>query len=463
MSELPKQQIEAGGQKEVLTLGKLRTLANNAVMNTEAVENIQGSSKDIEIYETSTESGETIRFAVFANDDRISIFDAGEIFDQKSPDKGKLEAIMTALLYKAVTVQNIRTHVIGIEDADPRLESEIFTPVGINRKPTHRLLVQMFHKPELPLIEESTYDYSEFATYAAQVESGESEHMILPAEVIYRQNVVAGVSSCTNSEEKWSGFLENFSTEEQDVLPTWDEIQKKAKGEMIQLPRPMVSMTTKYEKGGDKPMNQKKYNERMGITGGSSYSYEKVTEQAGKIGEIVIETMKQLGISVPDLKVELGIQNVNGKVEIVLLDVIGIDEIRMYLDESITDGKDSKLDFSKQVFRNLYFENTLWCQLLDKYKKAYGITWKDEFSKLNLKQPKLNEVVVTKNRAVINTLQGMFENAATDTFNLPVEGGLLRAAVNDLDQTIESVKAEGTLFSGDITQEQYDSAMSLVS
>jgi len=393
---------------------------------------IVGSNKEIFLYNSVLEGGQT--FALMNNLDKISIYNAKSMIDFSSPRKGRLEAVMTGYVYSKLSKLGIKTNLVGmIEKRYNRgVIEEICIPYHQSSSPTSKIVTRWMNKPRLGKIG-SLYDYSEVAYTAKQVISGSAENVILPFEVIWRDYIIVGVSSCTLSPQRWSIFI---AENDYNRIQTYEQISSMQTGTLIKLPRPCVEITTKYELGY-KAVQSHQYALKMEIENEDTpYSYANIVEFALRIGHSIRVMFSKIGIVIPDLKMEIGLECEG---ELVLLDVMGPDEARMFLEHKPT------FDFSKQLIANLFKEYTNWITLLQKVQAKYGDEWSRVFADLDLKQPKMNVLVVsalgTLNQSLTDVLLGI---KTTDTLN---------ESVNNLSNTIATVGESGMMFSDDVDED----------
>jgi phosphoribosylaminoimidazole-succinocarboxamide synthase len=445
MSEQPYSVIELAIQQKLST-----QLEIIPAIKQPAVEMLQGSSKEIHLFMLP----DGRKFAIFLNSDRISVFDAKSFLNQESGGKGAVAAAMTAAIFEHLERKGKSTHLIGImgdiEGGDGSVETCGFLSRDLS--PSNKIAVHWVRRPELPR-ENNEYDYTEFAQAAKEAQFHGGEGTMLPIEVVCRYSVIPGVSSCTKSQDRFEAFLEQNNLTYEDLnecnpnvtILSYESIQV-LKGKLIRLPRPIIDPTTKYEVR-DKPIDRETYHSAMMSLRAADdcpYSYDNVVAFSTEVCNLVRSYFLSLGIVIPDLKIELGIKQGGG---LMVTDVIGPDEIRMFL----LGDSEEPFDFSKQLFRNLYVE-TNWMQLLIDYQKAYGDDWKQYFRELDIPQPQLNANINSAVEAVNVTLLEVIRGFDSKE--------RLAQAIANVRSIISDLRSTSKVFSGDISNEQYQSYQS---
>jgi phosphoribosylaminoimidazole-succinocarboxamide synthase len=400
----------------------------------------EGSSKDVYITADGT--------AVFKNMSDVSISDIGRRLGLKI-EKGVLEALMTYYLFYKLKERNVKSHLLGIWNGTV---SDSFIPLeGYSElsNPSSVLAVNFFRNtPELKFIEGSGYDYQPF------IDELPKGNCMLPFEVITRYEVIKGVSSCTKKGEKeWNKFREKYNTQHGSYgnLPTWEQLEAMDDNQVITLENPLVEITTKYEKK-DKTVDNKTADQMTGASTDSKYSAEKVADFALNATNIVKELLLDLGINIPDIKIEIGLDE-NG--DLTIADVIGPDEIRMYLAEAVLNEGDDDIkdfDFSKQAIRNIYKEYCNWFQVVEKCQKVYGDNWEERFERLGIQEtPVLNsDIVEAVNEVYAEINQLILEKINNSSLN----HDKLKDKIRTLKETIEAKGSDGSVFSSDLTKNE---------
>lgn len=331
----------------------------------------------------------------------ISVYDVGSklLRGLEVKRKGQAQTLLTGYIYYMLEMKGIPTHVLGFVDPENGTVISSIDDLDLLSGIPDTLLVREFNRPDLPVVigpdgekmidpESGKYIY-DYSNYVAEIASGKPT--ILPLEVICREYIIAGVSSVAGNQEKWDTYrgqyLVNHPGAEADlpaILPS--------KGTLIKLPESDIDITTKYESGGDRPLNTDQASEMIG------FNAEEVRVFALNATTSIIAYYQDLGVTMPDLKVEIGVEIMpDGSRKLYVLDVVGVDESRLYL------GNDASHDFSKQAFRTIFNESN-WFKVLKAMKDAYPATWKKVMEGKGYFAPIVNQKLIEAQARVNDAL-----------------------------------------------------------
>jgi phosphoribosylaminoimidazole-succinocarboxamide synthase len=414
------------------------------------IELVQGSSKNIYL----VKDRDVVQFAIFENTDEVSIFDIGRLLDLRIEGKGITEALMTRALFIALEKAGIGTHLLGCVDENTRQKQ-----VDANDTSYQGPLLKVDYMENTPKdYADNNEMYVEFADVLK-----ESGNCMIPFEVITRFAIIEGVSSCTQNEKKYNKFRDKYLDQHKTYgnLPTWDDLITKFKGQKIELDPPLTTISSKYEEEGDRPMDASEANELLGVNSDAVYSAEKVAEFSLEAAKVIREELLKIGIDIPDIKVETALKKSDdGNMYLIITDVVGVDEIRMYLIESILTKlfgdifEVENTDYSKQIIRDIFKEYSLWCDFVLKLKNRYA-NWKDILRDLPVASPKLNPVIrwfMSKtynsiDKLLIKRIQGKEINTLDHLW--------LRSVLQVFVGIVDYRKKIEKVFADDLTLEEY--------
>ena len=300
---------------------------------------------------------------LFEFSDRYSIFDWGDMPDQLD-GKGASLAIMGKLFFQYLENSNNWQHLFQSEIINKTFSSEYL----FNLKETslfkkycesgvvhHAYLDDKsfdWNSPYLKVknisIIKPTMDDDHNYHYAAY--NNKPVNTLVPLEVIFRMGLPAGNSMSKrlgNHLEQWNdfGFRE---------IPLTGKLLK----------HPVLDFSTKLERG-DRYLSYKEAKEIAGLNPGEWTELHQMTHL---IALNLFHFHHQIGLELWDGKIEVAfIQNADGSRSFMLVDSVGIDELRLlYKGES----------FSKEFLRESY-KQSLWYEKLELAKKNSLITGQD--------------------------------------------------------------------------------------
>jgi phosphoribosylaminoimidazole-succinocarboxamide synthase len=192
------------------------------------------------------------------------------------------------------------------------------------------------------MINYNLYDYSDYQKSPI--------NCLVPLEIIFR----LGLSKENSLSKRLGHDLKNWQAFGFNVIP--------ATGQMLRTP--VIDFSTKLERG-DRYLT---YKEAQTIAGLSSVEWENLTVFAQLIGLNLFVLHKKMGFELWDGKIEVAfIEGESGTREFMLVDSIGIDELRL-----LVNGK----SFSKEFLREVYKESA-WFKNLEAAKVESKKTGED--------------------------------------------------------------------------------------
>lgn len=304
----------------------------------------------------------TDKTLLFEYSDRFSVFDWGEMPDAIS-EKGKTLAVMGKVFFQYLEKRenwvNLFSENDVIDNFDQKfLESlkehplykkfclrgvvhhAVFDESTEWDSPYMRVKNINIHRPKM--INYNSYDYSDYQKSPI--------NCLVPLEVIFR----LGLSKENSLSKRLGHDLKNWQAFGFNVIP--------ATGQMLRTP--VIDFSTKLERG-DRYLT---YKEAQTIAGLSSVEWENLTVFAQLIGLNLFVLHKKMGFELWDGKIEVAfIEGESGTREFMLVDSIGIDELRL-----LVNGK----SFSKEFLREVYKESA-WFKNLEAAKVESKKTGED--------------------------------------------------------------------------------------
>ncbi|MBC7712735.1 MAG: hypothetical protein H7177_05325 [Rhizobacter sp.] len=289
---------------------------------------------------------------LFEFSDRYSVFDWGEMPDQLE-DKGKTLAIMGKSFFNYLSRpgnwQNIFTtpvlketfsadYLAGLEN------SALFKKYSRHGLNHHAVLNEAswdnatLEVKNIKILRPSFDD----ETYGYEVYKNKPVNALVPLEVIFRLGLANGNSLSKrlgSDAAKWKEF-------------GFDSVQENGK----LLKTPMIDFSTKLERG-DRYLD---YSEAKSIAGLNDVEWSDLQTMTHLIALNLFCFHHELGLELWDGKIEVGfVEGVNGNREFMLVDSIGIDELRL-----LYKGK----SFSKEFLRETY-KGSDWYKNLEAAKR----------------------------------------------------------------------------------------------
>lgn len=322
----------------------------------------RGSVKNIR-GEVSAES------LLFDYSDRFSVFDWGEMPDQLT-DKGRALSIMGKLFFlylenphnwtdlferesikcrfDVAYLENLKVSGVYqkwcIEGIDHHLINDGEIPFDSNLMKVKRIDVLR------PALINQAYDYTLYEK--------RPENALVPLEIIFRLGLPPGNSLSRRLGENLSAWKE-FGF---DSVPQTGELLKKT----------VIDFSTKLERG-DRYLD---YAEAKQIAGLTENEWSELQQMTHLIALNLYSLHQEIGLELWDGKIEMAfVKNAEGNRSFMLVDSIGIDELRL-----IYDGK----SFSKEFLRE-YYKNSKWYDNLEAAKLEAKMTGRD-FKKLCLEK-----------------------------------------------------------------------------
>ena len=307
----------------------------------------RGSVKNVRGYES-------LDHYLFEFSNRYSIFDWGEMPDEVSR-KGEALNLMGQAFFKFLeNKKNWLTlfdekNVIdrfSAEFLDSLKKSSTYQKIIIQGLAHHALIsdsiefnslmkVKKIHI-ERPLNINGQYEYSAYQKNLTQT--------LVPLEVIFRLGLPEGNS-----------LSKRMSNDQ-----TWADYGHAKDPGFGLLKMPIVDFSTKLEKG-DRYIN---YNEAQKIAGMTSAEFQSLKEHTLLVSIMLYSFHQKIGLELWDGKVEWAFgENQKGERSFILVDSIGLDEMRLKLNGAI---------FSKEFLRE-YYKSSSWYQSLEKAKKEVGL------------------------------------------------------------------------------------------
>lgn len=305
-------------------------------------------------------------FLLFEFSDRYSVFDWGEMPDQLS-EKGKCLALMGksffTLLEKKDNWISLATsdYLYRTFDSDfleSLFASDLYKEYCLHGINHHAVLSDLdLTTPTLkvknvkvlrPAFNGKKYNYTLYKERPVNA--------LVPLEIIFRLGLPKGNSLSKRmgtDQAKWAKC--GFSS-----IPAENELLKK----------PVIDFSTKLERG-DRYLE---LDEAKSIASLNEVEWKELNQMALLIGLHLAHFHHQLGLELWDGKIEVAFnEDINGKRNFMLVDSIGIDELRLlYKNKS----------FSKEFLREVYKES-IWYKNLETSKKLSKITGED-FKKICL-------------------------------------------------------------------------------
>jgi len=246
-------------------------------------------------------------------------------FEEQIPGKGESLCLFAAKTFELVEKEGIPTIYMGL------MENEKTVRLDELENPTNEMRIETVNVPELPVrkLESGiSYDYKSY---------NQEKVRVVPLEWIFRYFIPKGSSVRKRMKPIELGF--SFSEWPDHNLP---------------LRESRIECSTKYE-SEDRYLNEQ---EALSISGLSGEEFEKMKDYTRKIGDIITDQCKKVGLTHEDGKVEFAY--VNG--EILLGDVAGTPDE----DRFTWKGKEG----SKEILRQYYNKNQKeWCDYVDAAKK----------------------------------------------------------------------------------------------
>lgn len=332
---------------------------------------------------------------LFEFSDRYSVFDWGEMPDQLD-EKGKTLSIMgksffqylgQASSWEGLFSSEILNQTFSHDYLLALSQSEIYKKYCIQGLNHHAVLEDdEFNTPYLkvknisiirPPFDGVTYHYEAYADKPV--------HVLVPLEVIFRLGLSNGNS-----------LTKRLGTD----LSKWKAFGFNEIPEAGLLQTPIIDFSTKLERG-DRYLD---YSEAQKIAGLNDSEWIELQQMTNLIALNLFRFHHDLGLELWDGKIEVGfIPGTNGNRSFMLVDSIGIDELRL-----LYKGK----SFSKEFLRESYKESA-WFKNLEAAKKdvlVSGGDFKEICSnKYNSSPLKLNPEVKARAEAVYKS----YSNAVT--------------------------------------------------
>lgn len=331
----------------------------------------------------------------FEFSDRYSVFDWGEMPDQLD-GKGQALAIMgksffqylqEASNWEGLFSSEILNQTFSPEYLSALSQSEIYKRYCAHGLNHHAVIEENeFNTPYLKVknisIIRPTFDG---VKYHYEAYTDKPVHALVPLEVIFRLGLSHGNSLTKrlgSDLSKWRAFGFN-EIPETGLLKT-----------------PVIDFSTKLERG-DRYLD---YLEAQKIAGLNDSEWIELQQMTNLIALNLFRFHYELGLELWDGKIEVGfIPGANGNRSFMLVDSIGIDELRL-----LCKGK----SFSKEFLRETYKEST-WFKNLEAAKKEVIVSGGDFkeicLKKYNSSPEKLNPEVKERAEAVYKS----YSNAVT--------------------------------------------------
>ena len=289
---------------------------------------------------------------LFEFSNRYSIFDWGEMPDE-IPRKGEALNLMGQAFFKFLEDKKNWANLFSESDIQKRFDSEClvnleksvsFQKLKESGLSHHGILsdsiqvdafmqVKKIHI-ERPRLLNGVYEYSAYQKNLT--------HTLVPLEVIFRLGLPEGnsLSKRLQDDSEWMSY-----GHEKD--PGFGLLQK-----------PIVDFSTKLEKG-DRYLN---YGEAQKIAGMTSLEFQNLKDLTLLVGIQLYFFHQKMGLDLWDGKIEWAFgENHKGERHFILVDSIGLDEMRLKLNGS---------SFSKEFLRE-YYKSTSWFKSLEIAKKEY--------------------------------------------------------------------------------------------
>ncbi len=296
---------------------------------------------------------------LFEFSDRFSVFDWGEMPDALD-EKGKTLAVMGKSFFKHLgnpaSWENLFQAPSLLNNFDPDYLETLSHSYLYKKLKTfglfhHALLEEReieLNSPYLkvknisvlrPPMNGEVYDYSVYETKPVNA--------LVPLEVIFRLGLPPG-----NSLSKRLG----------SDLAKWEAYGFSEVPQMGLLKKPVIDFSTKLERG-DRYID---YKEAMGISHMNEAEFSELREMTALIALNLFKFHADMGLTLLDGKIEVAfVQDIHGKRSFMLVDSIGIDELRL-----LYKGK----SFSKEFLREFYKKSS-WYDCLESAKRdalVYG-------------------------------------------------------------------------------------------
>ncbi|MBC7427306.1 MAG: hypothetical protein H7336_01760 [Bacteriovorax sp.] len=334
---------------------------------------------------------------LFEFSDRYSVFDWGEMPDQLE-DKGKTLAIMgksffsylgSGEYWKDLFSSSILKETFSADYLASLADSELFkkySKTGLNH---HAVLKEaswnnaILEVKNIKILRPS-FDHE---TYGYEVYKNKPIDALVPLEVIFRLGLANGnsLSKRLGSDAlKWKEFGFDFVPENGKLLKT-----------------PMIDFSTKLEKG-DRYLD---YSEAQSIAGLNDTEWNELKTMTHLIALNLFRFHHELGLELWDGKIEVGfIEGVNGNRSFMLVDSIGIDELRL-----LYKGK----SFSKEFLRETY-KGSDWYKNLEAAKRDSLITGGDFKALCMEKYRSIPDKLDPEIKKRAETVYKSYSNAVTD-------------------------------------------------
>jgi phosphoribosylaminoimidazole-succinocarboxamide synthase len=318
-----------------------------------------GSVKDLTIIEDPTL--ERAGKGSFSFSDRFSVFDWGEM-PQQIVNKGRAICIIGAYFFEKLQEQGFKTHYLGVvENGEVKKLDDLNEPAD-----TMQVKIVRVVKPKLI---ENTYDYSQY--------KNEKANMLIPLEVIYRNQLPEGASVFKR--------LKNGSVTLQDLgLETMPFPGQT-------LSSPITDVSTKLEVT-DRYIT---WEEAAEISALNDIELQKVKDTILSVNRFITNQVSGLDIVNVDGKIELGFDENR---EIIIVDVLGTPDECRFRYEGIP--------LSKEIAR-IYYRNTPWYEDVNEAKKKDRLNWKEHVKSAPPLMPaRLSELVSMVYQSFCNELTG---------------------------------------------------------
>jgi phosphoribosylaminoimidazole-succinocarboxamide synthase len=331
---------------------------------------------------------------VFEFSDRYSVFDWGEMPDQLD-EKGKTLSIMGKSFFKylgdsanweGLFSSEIIKQTFSSDYLSALSQSEIYKRYCAQGLNHHAVLDDEFNTPYLKVknisIIRPPFDG---VNYHYEAYTDKPVHALVPLEVIFR----LGLSQGNSLPKRLGSDLSKWKTFGFNEIP-----------EAGLLKTPIIDFSTKLERG-DRYLD---YSEAQKISGMNECEWIELQQMTNLIALNLFRFHHDLGLELWDGKIEVGfIPGSNGNRSFMLVDSIGIDELRL-----LYKGK----SFSKEFLRETY-KGSAWFLNLEAAKKdvlVVGGDFKEVcLSKYNSSPLKLNPEVKARAEAVYKS----YSNAVT--------------------------------------------------
>ena len=251
--------------------------------------------------------------------DGFSVFDIGDM-KIDIPRKGEALCLFGAKTFELLEKKGIPTHYIGLVDnrgKSVRLD-ELEEPTNKMRIKGLNVPEPKYKKPGEPM------NYEGYKQEKVRV---------IPLEVIIRPKIPVSASIRKRKSPQDLGFkYEDWP--DKTIIPE----------------KPIVEFSTKFESSDRYISNE----EAMQLSGLSEEELQTVVNYTERIGQIITNHCRSVGLEHEDGKLEFGIANG----ELMVVDVAGTPDENRFT----RNGK----SFSKQILRNWYKNNDpLWCRYVD--------------------------------------------------------------------------------------------------